>query len=67
MLAQEVVDYNAMHDLIVALLELYESNKSLWKERSGRTHSSIQSRSMPCWPRNPTKRISNTSREYLGI
>lgn len=48
MLAQEVVDYNAMHDLIVALLELYESNKSLWKERSGRNHCSIQSRSMPC-------------------
>lgn len=35
MLAQEVVDFNAMHDLIVALLELYETNKSLWKENSG--------------------------------
>ena len=36
MLSQEEVDYNATHDLIVSLLELYQKNKTFWtKEKMG--------------------------------
>ena len=32
MLAQEEVDYNATHDLVIALIELYEANKNFWEK-----------------------------------
>lgn len=37
MLSQEEVEFNAVHELIVALLSLYESNRTLWKGSSAGT------------------------------
>lgn len=36
MIFQEVPDFNAIHDLVIALLELYEANRTLWKENTAR-------------------------------
>ncbi len=32
MFSHNVIEFNAVHDLIIALIELYEANKALWKK-----------------------------------
>jgi len=36
MLDQKEIEYNATHDLIIALIELYEEHKELWKSGKAR-------------------------------
>ena len=64
---QEQVEFNAIHDLVINLITLYEKNRELWKPEKSRIPSIIQTNCINCSWKNLAKKTSNILAAFSKI